>query len=311
MRLGKMVGSREPGETSREELAEMMVGRSVQLEADRSPAEVGDVVLRAEGLTWRDVSGAARLTDVSFDLRAGEILGVAGVSGNGQSELLDLLSGIAPVQDGNIEFAGRRVDRRAPLTPSEMRDLALAHVPEDRHRMGLVLPFEARENAVLGYHNGEACGQGAFTSLAAMQKLTTGMMDAFDVRPPNPRLAARGFSGGNQQKIVLAREIGAAPKVLLVGQPTRGVDIGAIEFIHAQLIALKQAGCAVLLVSVELDEILSLSDRIMVLNAGRVVGTLKAEEADRQRLGLMMGGVSGAAALGSSTPAPAGSEMSQ
>ncbi|MEO1494316.1 MAG: ABC transporter ATP-binding protein [Pseudomonadota bacterium] len=296
MRHGRMVGHRVPSETTREELAELMVGRSVLLEAARSEAVAGDALLTARGLTWKDGAGVARLSDVSLELRAGEILGIAGVSGNGQSELLQLLSGIAPVQSGEIDFAGQRIDRAHRVTPSEMRDLGLAHVPEDRHRAGLVLPFEARENAVLGYHMGDGAGTGLFTDPGAMQSLTEGMIEAFDVRPPNPRLAARGFSGGNQQKIVLAREIGAAPKVLLIGQPTRGVDIGAIEFIHAQIVALKEQGCAILLVSVELDEILALSDRIMVMNAGQVVGTVARAEADRQKLGLMMAGIEGAAA---------------
>ncbi len=296
MRHGRMVGHRVPSQTTREELAELMVGRSVLLEAVRSDATAGDVLMSASGLTWKDSAGVARLQEVSLELRAGEILGIAGVSGNGQSEVLQLLSGIAEVQAGQIDFAGQVIDRRHRVTPSEMRELGLAHVPEDRHRAGLVLPFEARENAVLGYHLGDGAGKGMFTDPGAMQTLTEGMIAEFDVRPPNPRLLARGFSGGNQQKIVLAREIGAAPRVLLVGQPTRGVDIGAIEFIHAQIVGLKEQGCAILLVSVELDEILALSDRIMVMNAGRVVGTLKRAEADRQKLGLMMAGIDGAAA---------------
>ena len=169
-----------------------------------------------------------------------------------------------------------------------MRALGLAHVPEDRHRRGLILPFEARENVVLGYPEGS--GGGWWVTPAAMEETAGPLIEQFDVRPPDPKLAAKGFSGGNQQKIVIAREMAAAPKILLVGQPTRGVDIGAIEFIHAQIVALKQADCAVLLVSVELDEILALSDRIMVMNAGRVVGTIPREGATRQQLGLMMAG---------------------
>ena len=290
MRRGKMVGHRTPKDSSREELAELMVGRKVLLEAHRSDVAAGDVVLSANGLTARDPGGAPRLLDVSLELRAGEILGVAGVSGNGQSALLDVLSGIEPVQEGVVDLLGRQIDRTHPCPPAQMREIGLAHVPEDRHRRGLILPFEARENAVLGYHDGDDAGQGRFTDPKAMQALTETLMERFDVRPPDPRLAAKGFSGGNQQKIVIAREIEAAPRVLLIGQPTRGVDIGAIEFIHSQIVALKEQGCAVLLVSVELDEILALSDRIMVMNAGRVVGTLPREEADHRKLGLMMAG---------------------
>jgi simple sugar transport system ATP-binding protein len=288
MRRGKMVGHRVPAETSREELAELMVGRKVQLTAERREAHAGDAVLRAEGLEWHDASGAPRLRNVTLELRVGEILGIAGVSGNGQSELLELLSGIVPVQVGHIDFGGRKLDRYNRADPAEMRRLGLAHVPEDRHRRALVLPFEARENAVLGYPEGS--GAGPWARPSAMAEKIRPMIERFDVRPPDPLLAARGFSGGNQQKIVLAREMDAAPKVLLIGQPTRGVDIGAIEFIHSQIVALKEQGCAILLVSVELDEILALSDRIMVMNAGRVVGTVARDGATHQSLGLMMAG---------------------
>ena len=288
MRRGKMVGHRVPSETTSHDLAELMVGRKVTLEAEKEPADPGAAALSAAGLTWHDRSGAPRLHDVSLELRTGEILGLAGVSGNGQSELLDLLAGIAPVQQGHIAVAGRRIDRTHPANPAEMRGLGVAHVPEDRHRRGLVLPFEACENTVLGYPDG--AGPGPWVSPAAMQATATPLMGEFDVRPPDPHLAARGFSGGNQQKLVIAREVAAHPKILLVGQPTRGVDIGAIEFIHARIVALRDAGAAVLLVSVELDEILALADRIMVMNAGRVVGTIAREDATRQRLGLMMAG---------------------
>ena len=288
MRSGRMVGHRVPAQTTREDLAELMVGRKVSLETDKVPAQPGEALLSANGLTWRDASGAVRLNEVSFDLRAGEILGVAGVSGNGQSQLLDVLSGIARVQDGTLFVAGHRVDRTHPADPAEMRALGVAHVPEDRHRRALVLPFEACENAVLGYADG--AGAGLWVTPAAMEATARPLIDDFDVRPPNPRLAAKGFSGGNQQKLVIAREMAAAPKILLVGQPTRGVDIGAIEFIHAQIVALRDAGAAVLLVSVELDEILALADRIMVMNAGRIVGIVPREGATRQRLGLMMAG---------------------
>jgi ABC-type uncharacterized transport system ATPase subunit len=296
MRRGEMVGHRTPATTTREELAELMVGRKVQLDAAPTPGEPGPVALAAEGLSWRDAGGALRLDNVGLELRAGEILGVAGVTGNGQSELLDLLSGIAAPQAGRITLGAREIDREHPADPAEMRQLGLAHVPEDRQHRGLVLEFSAAENVVLGYQGGERAGLGAFISPAGIRGLCQRLMERFDVRPTDPTLRARGFSGGNQQKIVLAREIDVGPKVLLVGQPTRGVDIGAIEFINQQLVDLKRAGCAILLVSVELDEILALSDRILVMNAGRVVGTVARAEADRHRLGLMMAGVGEGAA---------------
>ncbi|MFK7942035.1 MAG: ABC transporter ATP-binding protein [Paracoccaceae bacterium] len=288
MRRGKMVGHRVPSQTTREDLAVLMVGRKVLLSAERSDRVPGDVVLRAEGLGLRDANGAPRLRDVALEVRSGEILGVAGIAGNGQSELLEVLSGIAPVQSGHFDISGRRIDRSQPANPAKMRKMKLAHVPEDRHRRGMVLPFEARENAVLGYPEGS--GESFWCMPDAMTATASPMIEKFDVRPPNPMLPARGFSGGNQQKLVMAREIGAAPEVLLVGQPTRGVDIGAIEFIHSQLVALKDQGCAILLISVELDEILALADRIMVMNAGRVVGTIAREGATREQLGLMMAG---------------------
>ncbi|MEM6489336.1 MAG: ABC transporter ATP-binding protein [Pseudomonadota bacterium] len=295
MRQGRMVAHRAVADTTREELASLMVGRDVKLEAEHRATDPGPVRLVADALTWRDRAGVARLSDVSLTLRAGEILGLAGVAGNGQSELLDLMSGIAAVQEGRIRLiagnAERTIDARHPADPRRLRAEGVAHVPEDRHRRGLVLPFAARDNAVLGYQHGADAGAGRWLSPAAMRARCAALMRAFDVRPPDPELRAAGFSGGNQQKLVLAREFEAAPGVLLIGQPTRGVDIGAIEAIHARILAMKEAGAAILLVSVELDEILALSDRIAVINQGRLIGVLPRAEADRHRLGLMMSGV--------------------
>ena len=288
MRHGRLVGQRSTDETTTGELAELMVGRKVGQALRSSERGARPLVLRAEGLTWRSPGGAARLQEVSLELRAGEILAVAGVSGNGQSELLDVLSGLAGVQEGHFEFAGRRIDRARQATPAELRALGLAHVPEDRQQRGLVLPFEARENAVLG--RPERAGPGPWTSGAAMQAHAEPLIARFDIRPPEPRLPAAGFSGGNQQKIVLAREFESVPAVLLLGQPTRGVDIGTIETIHAEVMALKERGVAILLVSTELDEILALADRIMVMNDGRAAGTVPAEGATPRQLGLMMTG---------------------
>ncbi|MEM1343482.1 MAG: ABC transporter ATP-binding protein [Pseudomonadota bacterium] len=290
MRRGRMVAHRETATTSREELASLMVERAVTLRAERVPARPGAVALSAEGLSWRDRQGVRRLDDVSFEVRAGEILGLAGVAGNGQSELLDLLAGIAPVQEGTIRVAERLIDRTHPADPAEMRRLGLAHVPEDRHARALVLGFEARHSGVLGYHETPAAGASRWLSPKTMRAHTERLMQGFDVRPPTPLLKTAGFSGGNQQKLVLAREIDPAPKVLLIGQPTRGVDIGGIEFIHRRIQALKSEGCAIVLVSVELDEILALSDRIAVINQGQLVGIRAAEEADVGEIGLMMAG---------------------
>ena len=291
MRRGEMVARRPTRDTSQEELARLMVGRDVLFTVGGEPGVPGAPILAVEGLSHADERGAPRLADIGFELRKGEILGVAGVSGNGQSELLDVLSGIEAPQSGSIGFAGRTFTAADPPDPSTLRDMGLAHIPEDRQQRGLVLPFLASESSILGYHGGKEAGEGILLALAAIRERCAGLMERFDVRPPDPDLRCSGFSGGNQQKMVVARELSAAPKALLVGQPTRGVDIGAIEFIHSQLLAIRDAGCAILLVSVELDEIMSLSDRILVMNAGRIVGEVDRGEADAGHIGLMMAGI--------------------
>jgi len=230
------------------------------------------------------------LKRLSFDLRAGEIVGVAGVAGNGQSELLEALAGIRLPTSGEIWLQGRELVAEK-VGPRDRRKLGLAHVPEDRLRVGMVGSFPAQANAILGYHDAAASNCGLLMDRGAILAGCEKKMADYDVRPPNPRLRLSAFSGGNQQKLVLAREIDADPRVLLIGQPTRGVDIGAIEFIHKKLIALRDAGKALLLVSVELDEIMGLADRILVLNAGELVGEIARADATEEKLGLMMAGV--------------------
>jgi simple sugar transport system ATP-binding protein len=288
MRAGQMVAHRRTAETTREELAELMVGRQVLLRVDKSRAQPGVTALRAEALSLTDGTGVKRLDGVSFDLRAGEIVGIAGVSGNGQSELLEVLSGIRPPSQGNLTVHGRVIDREHPADAAELRAIGLAHVPEDRQRMGMIPAFAAWETAILGYHQDPAYSGPVLLKSADIVADTESKMARFDVRPPDPQLTSESFSGGNQQKLVLAREIERHPDILLVGQPTRGVDIGAIEFIHRQLIEMRDRGCAVLLVSVELEEILSLSDRILVMFEGRIVGEVDGAEADARTIGLMM-----------------------
>ena len=224
-------------------------------------------------------------------LQEGEIVGIAGVSGNGQSELLDVLSGITAPTGGSFRVGTSKITAQQPSDPAQLRSLGVAHVPEDRHKCGIILPFSAAESMILGYSSGDGQNGGWWLNPSELETNCADRMQDFDIRPPLPKLASANFSGGNQQKIVLAREISTQPKLLLVGQPTRGVDIGAIEFIHKQLIALRNKGCAILLVSVELDEIMSLSDRILVMNNGQMVGELGRDEADEQRLGLMMAGI--------------------
>lgn len=287
MRRGEMVATRKTSETSVEELAELMVGRRVLLRVGKGETTPGEVLLSIRNLTVKDSRGVTMVDDVSLDVRAGEIVGIAGVAGNGQSELLEAIAGIRKPYSGEIWVAGQKVDRPDPAI---LRELGLAHIPEDRHHMGLVLKFEEYENSILGYHHDERYGKGPFLNPEAIRKDAVEKIEKYDIRPPNPQLKTANFSGGNQQKIVVAREIERAPKMLIIGQPTRGVDIGAIEFIHRRIIEMRDAGKAILLVSVELDEIRSLSDRIMVMFAGRVVGE-KTAEAEEQTLGLMMAGI--------------------
>lgn len=294
MRAGRAVAERATADTSAAELAELMVGRKVQLESAPPARQRGEVRLEASSLMWRDAQGCPRLHDVSLQLHAGEIVGVAGVSGNGQSELLAVLAGLTAPHEGSVRLAladggVREIDARHPAGPRTLRALGVVHVPEDRHRLGLVLGFEAWESAVLGYDDDPVISRGPWQRREPARQRCVRMMEEFDVRPRDPALQSSKFSGGNQQKLILAREFDRRPRVLLIGQPTRGVDIGAIEFIHRRIVELRDAGCAVLLVSTELDEILALSDRIVVMCGGRITGTLAREEADERRLGCLMG----------------------
>ncbi|MDR6664823.1 ABC transporter ATP-binding protein [Rhizobium sp. 1399] len=287
MRRGEMVATRKTSETTVEELAELMVGRRVLLRVQKGEAKPADVMLSVRNLTVKDNRGVTMVDNVSFDVRAGEIVGIAGVAGNGQSELLEAIAGIRKPASGEILLDGQAIDK---ADPARLRELGLAHIPEDRHHMGLVLKFEEYENAVLGYHRRPAYSRGPLLDLEAIRKDAMEKIEKYDIRPPNPRLKTANFSGGNQQKIVVAREIERDPKMLIIGQPTRGVDIGAIEFIHRRIIEMRDAGKAILLVSVELDEIRALSDRILVMFAGHVVGE-KTPDAGEQTLGLMMAGI--------------------
>lgn len=292
MRRGTMVGTVKTADTNPEALAELMVGRKVLLEVAKAPATVGRTILSVENLTVVDDQGVTRLKGISFDVRAGEILGIAGVAGNGQSELLEALGGIAPAT-GRVTLNGAELPLSGRHANGQTRRAAgIAHVPEDRQSLGLIMDFAAWENVAFGYHNAPEYQRNALLmDNAALRADTVRKMATFDVRPPIPSLAAKSFSGGNQQKIVVAREIERNPDLLLIGQPTRGVDIGAIEFIHKQIVALRDQGKAILLVSVELDEIRSLSDRIAVMFDGRLMGVRDAAEADERELGLMMAGM--------------------
>jgi simple sugar transport system ATP-binding protein len=275
-------------DTNEAELAEMMVGRAVRRAPMVTEREPGEALLKVSGLSWTDARGVKRLHDLNFELRAGEIVGVAGVAGNGQSELLQVLSGIDAMQEGQIELGGQLIDASREVDARGMRALGLSHVPEDRHKQGLVMSFQAWESAALGYHREGCYAKLGLMDQGQMKADCQAMMNDFDVRPPLPLLGSSKFSGGNQQKLILAREMKHAPKVLLIGQPTRGVDIGAIELIHQRIVAMRDAGVAVLVVSTELDEILGLSDRVLVMNEGHITGELSREEADEPSIGRLM-----------------------
>ena len=289
MRAGRVVHECAIAETSPAQLAEAMVGRKVNIGRPAQVAAAGrEVALQARGLAVVDALGVERLHDVEVTLHAGEIVGIAGVSGNGQTELLEVLSGLREPRAGTLQVGERRFAPGTWLDPRTARGLAIAHVPEDRHARAMVPGFAAWETAVLGYEGRDDYSRAGWLRRGRMRAATAALMERFDVRPRDPDLASGHFSGGNQQKLVMGRELGQRPRVLLVGQPTRGVDIGAIEFIHGQLRAMRDAGCAVLVVSSELEEILALADRVLVMNRGRVTGVLPVAECSEQKLGLLM-----------------------
>ena len=291
MRQGQMVATIPTKETSPEQLAELMVGRRVLLRVEKGSAHPGKPLLEVKNLVVADDLKVVRVKDVSFSVRAGEIVGIAGVAGNGQSELLESIAGMRDQLSGDVVLNGNVLSLEGDDGAHRARLAGLAHVPEDRQTEGLVVQFEEWENNILGYMHDPAYGRGIFLDMAAARRQAEERMKKFDVRPANPRLKTANFSGGNQQKIVLAREMEQNPDVLIVGQPTRGVDIGAIEFIHNQIIKMRDAGKAILLVSVELDEIRSLSDRILVMFDGKIVGEADPATATEGELGLMMAGI--------------------
>lgn len=290
MRDGKVVGRVQTKDTNAAELARLMVGREVLLRVEKPDAKPGQTELEVKGLTVTSGDGSKRVNDVSFVVRQGEIVGIAGVEGNGQTELIEALAGLVSPSNvsGSINFENGDLSRRSSRA---RRELAIAHIPEDRHRRGLLLDFSLAENSILGVHYRPPIATyagGVFLDDNAIQSRTKEIIDNFDVRPANADLPARALSGGNQQKLIIGREFKVNPKLLLVSQPTRGVDIGAIEFIHRKLVELRDGGCAILLVSAELEEVTSLSDRLLIIHEGRIVGEVDPKVATIEEIGLLM-----------------------
>lgn len=289
MRDGEMVGTVVREQTSQRDLANMMVGREVLLRVEKTPAQPKEVALKVESLRLaHPVKHYPVLDNVSFELRRGEILGIAGIEGNGQSELIECITGLRALDSGAIFLDGRDL---MPLDARGRRRAGLSHVPEDRNGRGLVVAFSAILNSILGDHYEPRFGApfGAL-NMPVIEKHARTLIEEYDVRPRDPNILAMNYSGGNAQKLIVAREMSREPRALLLAQPTRGVDIGAIEFIHRQIVAARDAGLPVLLVSADLNEVMSLADRIMVMYQGRIMGELSQAEATAEKLGLLMAG---------------------
>jgi len=288
MRAGQMVGTVKPAEATSELLAEMMVGRKVILQIDKADAHPGEEILRVENLRVMDDRKHMTVDGVSLSVRAGEILGVAGVQGNGQTELTEALTGLRHVAEGRVTILGHDTTH---ATPRQVVEVGTAHVPEDRHKHGLVLAFPVRDNLVLCSYYHSPFAKGVELDFPAIEKQAEELVDTFDIRTPSINTSAGSLSGGNQQKVIVARELARPVKLLIASQPTRGLDVGSIEFIHQRIVEARDKGTAVLLISAELDEIMSLSDRIAVMYKGHILDTLSARTATREQLGLLMAGV--------------------
>ncbi len=286
MRDGKAVGNVKTSETNAKDLARMIVGRDVLLRVEKTAANPQNTVLKIENLSVKSKHGAT-LNNVSFEVRAGEIVGIAGIEGNGQTELIEAIAGLVSINSGAIEFSGSDISK---LSVRRRTELGIAHIPEDRHKRGLLLDSDLEENVILGVHYRPPVTSGGFLNSAAIETRTNEIIRNFDVRPPQSQLAAKNLSGGNQQKLIIGRELELNPKLLLVSQPTRGVDIGAIEFIHRKLIDLRDAGGAILLVSAELEEVTALADRLLIIYQGKIVGEVDPKVTSNEEIGWLMTG---------------------
>jgi len=288
LKNGKVRGIKNAKDTNERELARLMVGRDVVFVVPKKEKEPGEVILEVKDLVVISDKGIPAIKGVSFKLRRSEILGIAGVEGNGQKELVEALTGLRPIKAGKIIIRGEEVKE---FDPWFFRSSGIAHIPEDRRKRGLVLPFTISYNLFLGREKESYFSRGLFLNRKNIDDFGKNKVIEYDIRPHNPKLKAEALSGGNQQKVVVAREVSYDPDVLIASQPTRGLDVGAIEFVHKKLVEQRDSGKAVLLISLELDEIMMLSDRIAVLFNGEIVGELPAEEATEEELGLLMLGL--------------------
>ncbi len=288
IRRGAVIGEADPKQADRNELAEMMVGREVNLVVEKEIKEPGKVVLSVNDLVVADQFKQVMVDHVTFDVHAGQILGIAGVQGNGQTELVEAITGLRKSASGKITFDGLEIQNS---NPRRITEAGSAHVPEDRQADGLVLPFPVAENLVLCTYYKEPYAKGVVLQYDRILENSEGLIKDFDIRTPSPFTSVGNLSGGNQQKVIIARELSRPIKLLVASQPTRGLDVGSIEYIHGRIVQKRDEGCAVLLISPELDEIIELSDRIAVMYRGKIIAVVNAEDVSKETLGLLMAGI--------------------
>lgn len=289
IRRGKSIDTVDVKQTSQQELADLMVGRSVSFKVDKKPADPKEPVLTIKNLVVKEHRGLEAVKDLSLEIRAGEILGIAGIDGNGQSELIHAITGLTKVESGTITLEGKEIQN---LPPREITETGLGHIPEDRHKHGLILPMTLYENMALQTYYKQPFSKNGFLNKDAMKESARHLIEEYDVRTQDENNTAESLSGGNQQKAIIAREISRGPNFLIAAQPTRGLDVGAIEYIHKRLVEQRDNGKAVLLMSFELDEVMNVSDRIAVMYEGKVVGIVDPTKVTEQELGLLMAGSS-------------------
>ncbi|MGF7056679.1 simple sugar transport system ATP-binding protein [Brassicibacter mesophilus] len=287
VRRGKVIDTLNTVDTNTDELAELMVGRKVNLVVEKEKVETGHTILEVKGLKAKDNRGLPAIQGIDFEVKAGEILAIAGVDGNGQTELVEVLTSLRPAVGGSIKINGKDITK---ASTREVIESGVGHIPEDRHKRGLVLSHSLAENMILGNHHEEPFSKNGIMDYNMIHEHAKDLISEFDVRTPSEEVTAKSLSGGNQQKVIIARELNRDPALLIASQPTRGLDVGAIEFVHKRLVDQRNSGKGVLLVSLELDEVMALADRIAVIYDGKIVGILNAEDATEKKLGIMMAG---------------------